>query len=408
MKAVESGVIGAKMETMDQIEELLTRGVEKIYPSKGELEKVLRSGKKLRLYQGFDPSMPSLHLGNFVGLMKLRQWQKLGHEVIFLVGDFTGRIGDPTDKLATRKQLTAQETRKNSDTWQQQAARVLDFAGSNPVKIRYNSEWSDKMTFKDVIEISANLTVQQMLERDMFQERLKEGKPIHLHEFLYPVAQGYDSVAMDVDLEVGGNDQTFNMLAGRTLMKALKNKEKYVMTTKLLVDKEGKKVGKTTGNALFLDSTPGNFFGGIMSFPDEVILLAFELLTEVPLEGLAAKISQNPMAQKKQLAFEIVKLLWGQQSATQAQTDFENTFQNREIPENIPTYTTSLNSLPTISLLVDSNLAGTRSEAKRLIEQGAVEINNVKVGDVNSSTNTQNNPIIKVGKKRFVKIIKSS
>ena len=255
---------------MDKIDKVLTRGVEQVLPSKKDLAGLMGK-KKITLYQGFDPSMPSLHLGNFVGLMKLRAFQKLGHKVIFLVGDFTGMIGDPTDKLATRKKLTREEVLENSKKWKKQASRVLRFTGLNKAELKFNSTWLDKVSFKDLIEITSNFTIQQLIERDMYQQRIKKGKPIHLHEFLYPVAQGYDSVCMDVDLEIGGSDQTFNMLAGRALMKAIKGKQKYVLATKLLVDKEGEKVGKTTGNALFLDTTPDNFYGGIMSFPDEVI-----------------------------------------------------------------------------------------------------------------------------------------
>ncbi|MFH1863432.1 MAG: tyrosine--tRNA ligase [bacterium] len=375
----------------NKINEALTRGVAEIFPTKQGLAELMAK-KKIKLYQGFDPSMPSLHLGNLVGLMKLRQFQKLGHEVIFLVGDFTGMIGDPTDKLATRKKLTRKEVLDNAKSWKEQAGKVLNFEGENPARIIFNSEWSDKITFKDLIEITSNLTVQQLIERDMFQQRLKESKPIHLHEFLYPVAQGYDSVAMDVDLEIGGSDQIFNMLIGRTLMKATKGKEKYVLATKLLVDKEGKKAGKTTGNALFLDSTPENFYAGVMSFPDEIILLGFELLTESGLDGLEEKIKKDPMNEKKRLAFEIVKFLWGKESAIKAQEEFERTFQ-----EQRPAYETKI--------LLKDNLAATIaaftssiSEAKRLINQGGVDVNGqqadifyqLKVGDK-----------IRIGKKLF-------
>src|SRR3990167_9085291 len=214
------------MGIMDKIEEVLTRGVQEVLPDKKSLA-TLMAKRKIKLYQGFDPSMPSLHLGNFVGLMKLRQFQKLGHEVIFLVGDFTGMIGDPTDKLATRKKLTREEVLENAKAWKDQASKVLDFKGTNAAKIIFNSEWSDKLTFKDLIEITSNFTVQQLLERDMFQDRLNTNTPIYLHEFLYPVAQGYDSVVMGVDLEIGGSDQVFNMLVGRSLMKAIKGKEKF-------------------------------------------------------------------------------------------------------------------------------------------------------------------------------------
>lgn len=386
---------------MDEIDNLLTRGVENIYPTKEALEKVLRSGKKLRLYQGFDPSMPSLHLGNFVGLMKLRQFQKLGHEVIFLVGDFTGMIGDPTDKSATRKMLTREEALKNSEAWKNQVELVLDFSGKNPIKFLFNSEWLDKVSFKDLIEITSNFTVQQMIERDMFQNRLKEEKPIYLHEFLYPVAQAIDCVEMDVDLEIGGNDQTFNMLAGRTLMRALKNKEKYVLTTKLLVDSQGNKVGKTTGNALFLDSTPEKFYGGIMSFPDEVIALGFELLTEVDLEGIEEKIKEKPMAEKKRLAFEIVKLLWGEESAKKSESEFENIYQKNEVPD---LETKVIKNTKLEDILVELNLAKSKSEAKRVIEQGGVDVGEEKVIDSNFQVPSDKEIIIKIGKTRFVKI----
>ena len=378
---------------MDKIEEVLTRGVAQVLPDKKGLANLMAK-KKIKLYQGFDPSMPSLHLGNFVGLMKLRQFQKLGHKVIFLVGDFTGTIGDPTDKLATRKKLSRKEVLLNAKSWKEQAGKVIDFEGENPAKIIFNSEWSDKITFKDLIEITSNLTVQQLIERDMFQDRLKEGKPIHLHEFLYPVAQGYDSVFMNVDLEIGGNDQTFNMLVGRTLMKAIKGKEKYVLSTKLLIDKEGQKVGKTTGNALFLDSTPENFYAGIMSFPDEVIPLSFELLTETDLSDIEEKSKNDPMREKKRLAYDIVEFLWGKSSAENAQKLFKSTFQDKN-----PSFDNKVVIKDTLlSTLAPFASKDSFSEVKRLINQGGIDVNGkridlyykIKAGDK-----------IKIGKKFF-------
>lgn len=383
---------------MDKIEEVISRGVEKIYPSKEEFEKFLRSGKKIKLYQGFDPSMPSLHLGNFVGLMKLRQFQKLGHEVIFLVGDFTGMIGDPTDKLATRKKLTREQVLENAKGWKEQANRILDFTGPNAVKMLFNSDWLDKVSFKDLIEITSNFTVQQMIERDMFQERIKKDEPIHLHEFLYPVAVAIDCVEMDVDLEIGGSDQTFNMLAGRTLMKAVKEKEKFVLATKLLVDKEGQKVGKTTGNALFLDSTPNDFYAGIMSFPDEVIALAFELLTELPLEGTHEKVKKDPMGEKKRLAFEIVKLLWGEKEAKLSQENFEKTFQ-----KGAPSFKEEVAGRGALAdTIAPLTVRKSISEAKRIIKQGGVDVNGEKVLD--PSYEIKGGEEIKVGEKTFVKV----
>lgn len=378
------------------IDDVLTRGVQQVLPDKKGLAGLMAK-RKIKLYQGFDPSAPSLHLGNFVGLMKLRQFQKLGHEVIFLVGDFTGMIGDPTDKLATRKKLTREQVLENAKAWYKQAGKVLDFKGKNAAKILFNSEWSDKITFKDLIEITSNVTVQQMIERDMFQERLKSNTPIYLHEFLYPIAQGYDCVVMDVDLEIGGNDQLFNMMMGRTLMKAIKNKEKYVLTTKLLVDKEGKKVGKTTGNALFLDGEPEDFYAGIMSFPDEVIYLSFELLTEISLMGIEEDIKKDPMGEKKCLAFEIVKFLWGEEGAKKGEAKFKKSFQERTPDFN--TEVTHGESL--VKTIAPFTSLASVSDAKRLIKQNAVEINGQKITDTSMIVKTGDQ--IKVGSHTFLK-----
>lgn len=378
------------------IDEVLTRGVAEVLPSKEGLKKLMEE-KKITLYQGFDPSMPSLHLGNLVGVMKLRQFQKLGHKVIFLIGDFTGMIGDPSDKLSVRKQLTREQVEINSQNWKSQIKNLLDFEGENKVKIKNNSEWLDIITFKDLINITSNFTVQQLIERDMYQERLKKNEPIYLHEFLYPVAQGIDCVSMDVDLEIGGSDQTFNMLAGRTLMKAMKNKDKFVLSTKLLVDKEGKKVGKTTGNALFLDSIPSEFFGGIMSFPDEVIYPGFELLTEVDLSGLEEKIKINPMNEKKHLAFEIVKLVWGESEAKDAQTNFEMTFQEKN-----PTFNQKVDAGNFANTIAPFTALGSMSDAKRYISRGSVDVNGETITD--PTYKLKSGDKIKVGEKVFLEV----
>ncbi len=378
------------------IDEVLTRGVQQVLPDKKGLEDLIAK-RKIRLYQGFDPSMPSLHLGNLVGLMKLRQFQKLGHEVIFLVGDFTGMIGDPTDKLATRPKLTHEQVMENAKNWKIQASKILEFEGDNPAKMVFNSEWTDKLTQRELVEIASKLTHQQLIERDMYQERIKSKNVIYFHELLYPIYQGYDSVAMDIDLEIGGNDQLFNMMMGRTLMKALKNREKYVLTTKLLVDKEGKKVGKTTGNALFLDSTPENFYAGVMSFPDETILLGFELLTENPLESLKEKIKKNPLFEKKHLAFEIVSLLWGEAKAKDSQNAFEKTFQERAPEFNIKVKAGE----PLVKTIIPFTNRQSASAAKELIRQGGVDINGQKITDTSVIINAGDE--IKVGERTFLK-----
>jgi tyrosyl-tRNA synthetase len=381
------------------IQEVLTRGVSEVLPSSAALAKLMQE-RKITLYQGFDPSMPNLHLGNLVGLIKLRQFQNLGHKVIFLIGDFTGMIGDPTGKASARKKLPRKEILENTKAWKEQAGRVLDFEGKNAAEVRFNSEWLAALSSKDILELSSLFTVQQMLERDFFQQRLKKETPIYINEFLYPLLQGYDSVAMNVDLEVGGSDQIFNMLAGRTLTKALKGKEKYVLATKLLVDKEGNKVGKTEGNALFLNLSPQNIYGAVMSFPDESLELSFELLTELPLDGLKAKIRSNPMGEKKRLAYEVIKLLSGKVAAEEARRHFEKTFQ-----EKTPEFDIKVSAGGTLtSTIAPFTSLGSMSDAKRLIKQSAVDVNGKVADDPNLKIKVGDK--IKVGQKTFLKATK--
>lgn len=398
-----------------QISEVLTRGVEKIYPSYQELEKKLLSGEKIRLYCGYDPTAKALHIGNAITLNKLAQFQALGHEVIFLVGDFTGLIGDPTDKKAVRRQMTRAEVLENARDYQKQAAAYLHFTGDNPAKLMYNSAWNDKLNFSDLIKLSSYFTVQQMIQRDMFQERLKEEKPIYLHEFLYPLTQGYDSVAMEVDLEIGGNDQLFNMLCGRDLLKATKNKEKFVLTMKLLADENGKKMGKSEGNVIFLNESPNNMYGQVMSWPDGVLVNAFELCTNVPqaeikkmLEKLKAdKI--NPRDLKMQLAYEITKINHGVQAAQEAQNNFVQTFQKKGLPEDLPTWQADRKKENILELLLLTKLAASKSEARRLVEQGAIKIKTetsaTVVKDPKQEIELKEGLIIQRGKIQFIKII---
>ena len=378
-----------------EIKEVLERGVEEVLPSKEGLEKLM-SQRKITLYQGFDPTAKSLHLGHLAGIIKLKQFQKLGHKVIFLIGDFTGRIGDPTGKISARKQLSKKEIEENLKGWLKTISQIIDFNGENKAEIRYNSEWNEKITFSDLIEITSNFTVQQMIERDMFQERIKRENPIYLHEFLYPVAQAIDSVKLGIDLEIGGSDQLFNMMAGRQLVKALTGKEKYVLTTKLLEDKEGKKVGKTEGNAIFLDEPPEKIFGGVMAFPDQMLMTAFELFTELELAKLEREIKNDPLNQKKRLAFEVVKIIYGEEKARQAQEKFEKDFQQKN-----PTYDLKIelneNLLETIYPLLTS-----KSEAKRLISSGSVDINGKTVKNYLAKIKAGDK--IKIGKKIFATV----
>lgn len=399
-----------KEKSMDAIENLLTRGVDKIYPSKGALEKVLRSGKKLRLYQGFDPTGAQLHIGHAVALRKLRQFQDLGHEVIFLIGDFTARIGDPTGKLDSRQMLTKEQVQQNAQHYKTQSAKILRFDGPNPVMVKYNGDWLGTMSALEFLQLSHHLSYQQVIERDMFQNRMKQGHDIYVNELLYPVMQAYDSVAMNVDLEVGGTDQMFNMLMGRKLMRNMKRKEKFVMTVPLLTDASGVKIGKTEGNVIGLTDEPNEFFGKIMALGDNAILNCFLLLTDLDVEPIRKRLEsdENPMVLKKQLAFELTKQFNSEKEAVTAQEDFEKKFQSRDARSaTVPTWQTNQTDWDPAELLVATSLAPSKSEAKRLIGQGAVEINGETVNKKQSTINLNNNDIIKSGKKRFLKILRT-
>src|SRR3989338_3063971 len=312
-----------------KIDALLDRGVEQIFPNREFLEARLKEGKRLSLYVGVDPTASDLHIGHGIFLRKMAQFQELGHKIILLIGDFTGMIGDPSDKSATRVRLTHEQVLANAQTYREQASKIISFEGENPAELKYNSEWLGKMSFTDVVELSAHFTVQQMLSRDMFKKRLQEDKEIYLHEFLYPLMQGYDCVAMDVDGELGGNDQMFNMLAGRTLMKAMKNKEKFVLTTKLLVDPTGKKMGKSEGNMIRLNDSADEMFGKVMSWTDGMIVGGFELMTDVSMEDVVAisksliREEVNPRDVKAQLAREVVKQFFRDGEALAASERFD-------------------------------------------------------------------------------------
>lgn len=401
----------------EKIKRLLTRGVEKIYPSYEILEKKLLSGERIKLYCGYDPSAPSLHIGNAIILNKVAQFQELGHEVIFLVGDFTGMIGDPTDKRAVRKKLSRKEALVNSKNYKKQASAYLNFSGANAAKVKYNSKWNDKLKFVDLIELSSHFTVQQMIQRDMFQERLKKEKPIYLHEFLYPLTQAYDSVAMDVDLEIGGNDQMFNMMCGRDLVKDINKKEKFVLTMKMLADETGKKMGKTEGNVVFLNQDANEMYGQIMSWSDGVLSSAFELCTNVSDEELReiksnlVNVNINPRDLKMKLAYEITKINHGENLAHQAQENFVSTIQKKETPSDIKEWRASQDSYNILELLLDSSVVASKGEARRLINQKAIKI---KYGDKDFeivsdpylSIVIQGKIIIQRGKLHFIKIIK--
>jgi len=387
------------------IDRILNKGVENILPSKEELKNLLLSGKHLNIYQGFDPTAPTLHIGHTVGMRKLEDFRKLGHQVYFVIGDFTARIGDPSDKMSARKKLTKQQVEENMRLYIDQASHFINiFDKDNPVKVVYNSKWLEPLNFGEIIELASVFTVQQMLKRSMFQERLKSDKPIYLHEFLYPLMQGYDSVALNIDVEVGGNDQLFNMLAGRDLVMNRLNKEKFVVAMKLLEANDGTKMGKTSGNMIELSDSANNIFGKVMAFDDKLIPIGFEILTEYELEQVKEikerlKKGENPMILKKLLAFEITKDIKGEQEAENAQKYFENIFQKKNLNTDIPVRTVRQSNINILDLIVQCKIANSKSQAKRLVEQNAVTINGEKITDWNKNIQVgSGSTILKCGK----------
>jgi tyrosyl-tRNA synthetase len=391
-----------------QIDVLLERSVAEIIPSKDALKKKLLSGEKLKIYIGTDATGTSLHLGHATNYIILEKFRKLGHEVIFLIGDFTSRIGDPTDKDAARVQLTRDQVLENTQTWLKQVERLINVEDvKNPVKIVYNHDWLSKLTFEDVIGIASNFTVQRMLERDMFEKRITEGKPIHLHEFFYPLMQGYDSVVLDVDIEMCGNDQKFNALAGRTLLKKFNNKEKFVFITTLLENpKTGEKMmSKSLGTGIFLDWSSEQMFGGIMAQPDENMQQLFVDTTMLEIKEIEKILKEKePRDAKLRLAYEIVKIYHGEEKAQSAQDNFINTFSKGGIPEDVATCSIE-NEKNILDYLVKSGAAKSKSDARRKIDQGGVSLDGEKISDAHYElSDTDRGKVLKVGKKFFVKI----
>lgn len=394
-----------------QIEWFLTHGVETVLPSRDALRERLMSGTRLRIYHGIDPTGPTLHLGHTIPLRKVAELQALGHEIILLIGDFTAMIGDPTDKTAARKKQTREEVLANCKRYKEQASKFLSFDGPNAAAFRFNSEWLAKMSFEDVVELASHFTVQQMLERDMFEKRLEEKKPIYLHEFFYPLMQGQDSVVLDVDLEIGGNDQLFNMLAGRTLLREVKNKEKFVLTMTLLEDPTGKKMGKSEGNMIAMTDAPEDMYGKVMSWSDAMIVPGFELCTNKTNEELdevrrALKKGENPMQWKRTLAHDVVALLVDEKAAAMAAEHFSKVHQEHERPEEIPEVRVSSKSLSLIDALVEGKLVASKSEARRQIEQGGIKVDDRPVTDVKAMVEIgKKGVVLQKGKRFFVKLV---
>ena len=391
------------------IKRLLKRGVSEVIVE-SELVSALKTGKPLRLKEGFDPSFPDIHLGHMVGLKKLREFQDMGHQVVLIVGDWTAQIGDPSGASVTRPMLSAEQVKINAKTYMEQFFKIVD---KDKTEVRWQSEWFGNFNLADVIKLTSKFTIAQILARDDFSKRYNANQPITITEFLYPLLQAYDSVAINSDVEFGGTDQKFNLLVGRELQTMLGQRAQQVLMVPLLVGTAGvHKMSKSLGNYIGVTDAPENMFGKVMSIPDSIIMNYFELITDVSdeelneLKKLVEKNEINPMDLKKRLGIEIVTKLHNKEAAIEAENHFSRVVQNKEIPDEIEECLYNLNrEIDLKDLLVKIKMAKSRSDAGRLIEQGAVSLNGQTV-TVNS-IKIEDGSIVKVGKRRFAKLINS-
>lgn len=391
----------------DKIDDLLTRGVENIISNRQELEKLLRSGKKLNVYNGADPTAVHLHIGNAVPIRKLQTLVELGHNVTFLVGNFTALIGDNSDKESERPQLTQEQIEINFADYKKQAQKILDFS---KVKIVYNGDWLKKLSFKDVIELCRHFSVGDFVSRELIKKRMTAGERVRLDELLYPVMQGYDSWYLDTDIQLGGTDQTFNMQAGRTLQKNLRNKDSFIIANNFLEGTDGRKMSKSWGNAIWLDDPANDMFGKVMSVRDDLIIRYFELATALSTAEIVElesrlKSGENPMILKKELAVQMISELHSKTDALKARDAFEKTFQKGDFSgDTIPQIPTPEPGVISAEILVATYGKISKTEAKRLLEQNAVVLNDTTLSKTN---NVKINPgdVLKIGKKKFLKFV---
>lgn len=392
--------------------DLILRGTEEIIPVEElekKLEKSSKDNKPLQVKFGCDPSRPDLHIGHAVVLRKLRHFQDLGHNAVLLIGDFTAMIGDPSGRNKTRPQITMEETKKNARSYIDQASIVLS---KDNLDIVYNADWLGQMDFSDVIRLSSKYTVARMLERDDFTKRYKDGIPISVHEFLYPLAQGYDSVHLKADVELGGTDQKFNLLVGRDLQKEAGQDPQVIITTPILEGTDGvEKMSKSYDNYIGLTDSPSEMYGRTLSIPDELIARYFEFATEISnedLENIQADLEQgtsNPRDLKRQLARALVSIYHDEKIAVTAENEFDAMFINKDEPDDMPQYHLS-DSEKLVSIMMGNKMVPSNGEARRMISQGGVRINKEKVGDIHLMIKPGEELVIKVGKRKFLRIIK--
>ena len=400
------------MKSVEEQMKIIERGAVSI-TERSELREKLAKGRPLIVKLGVDPTAADLHLGFTVVLRKLRQFQDLGHNAILLIGSFTAQVGDPTGRDKTRPQISEEQVMQNAAHYIEQASRVLD---REKLTVRYNGEWLAKMTFKEVIKLMSQTTLARTLERDDFQKRFRENLPIHLHEFVYPLMQGYDSVELKADVELGGNDQTFNLLMGRDLQREAGQEAQVTLTMPLLEGLDGvRKMSKSYGNYVGIAEPPDEKVGKLMSVNDELMFKYLELLTDIPLEQIAAwrqgvkDGSVHPMTVKKAMAHAITEIYDGKEAADAAIANFEKVFSNKELPSDIPEYKLPEGGVPELDLLellVEQKLAPTKSEARRVIQQGGVTCDGEKVTGFNLTMPKAESFILKVGKRKYLKIIR--
>ena len=395
---------------MVDIETLLDRGTVEVIVRK-ELEEKLKSGEKLRIYLGLDPTGSDLTIGHAVPLRKLKDFQDAGHQVVLLFGTFTAKIGDPSGKSETRRPLTDEEIAKKMETYLEQAAKIIDIDNIEIVK---NGDWLGKMSFEDVLKLASTYTVSQMLQRDMYQERIKANKEINLTEFMYPLMQGYDPIPIKADIQVGGTDQLFNMMAGRKIMEAYGVKPQAVITTPILEGLDGKeKMSKSLGNYIGMLDSPKEMYGKTMSIPDDLIIRYFELATEVDLKTIKEYKKQidsgeNPMGLKKQLAKELVTLYHDEKAADKAAAEFTSIFSNKGLPDEIDTQTLDKNSWNIVEILAETGLVSSKSEARRLVQGGGAKVNGEKVPSIEEEINIREETLIQAGKRKFLKVVSNA
>ncbi len=373
-----------------------------------ELRERLAEGRPLKVYLGVDPSAPDIHLGHTVPIRKLRQFQELGHEVTFLIGNFTGLIGDPSDKDKTRPMLTPEELMANAKTYTDQAFKILD---PERTIIRYNADWLAPLSFADVIRLASHFTVAQFLERDNFSKRFQKGDPIFLHEFFYALMQGYDAVAQETDVQIGGTDQLFNLMAGRTLQKAFGQKPQIAITLPILVGTDGHiRMSKSVGNAIGINEPPEQMYGKVMSIPDHAMLNYFTLVTRYTPDQISDIKDRletgkaHPRDVKMELAREIVSIFHGEEAAQRAEEHFVTVFQQRDLPEDMPIYRMK-SPMNIIDLMSDAGLIKTKSEGRRLVQQGGVRVDGRVISEIEAVVELSGEAVLQIGRRKFVRLV---